>query len=97
MDNINQEQPTVSDMGGIWKQQILAARSILNALFKTHNRRRLNGVALQMLLTEVEGIVNLRAMITETINDVQSHFPFSLSNLLTMKSKVFGHHLEASD
>ena len=89
MDNIDQEQPTVSDMGRIWEQQILAARSILNALFKTHNRRSLNGEALQMLLIEVEGMVNLRTMITDTINDVQSHFLFSPSNLLTMKSKVF--------
>ena len=40
------------------------------------------------MLIEVEAIVNSRAMTAETVNDVQSHVPLSLSNILTMKSKV---------
>ena len=74
-------------MGGLWERQIRTVKSILNALLKTHGRS-LNDEALHTLLVEVEAIVNSRPMITETINDVQSHFPLSSSNLPTMKSKV---------
>ena len=57
-------------------------------LLKTH--RSLNDEALHTLLIEVVAIANLRSeMTTETINDVQTHFPLSPSNLLRMKSKVF--------
>ena len=80
--------PTASHMGGVWEEQIRITRSILNALLKTH-RRSLNGEALHTLLIEVVAIANSQPMTTETINDVQSHFPLSPSNLLRMKSKVF--------
>ena len=79
--------PTASHMGGVWKRQIRTARSILNALLKTHGRS-LNDEALHTLLIEVKAIVNSRLMTTETINDVQSHVPPFHSSLLTMKSKV---------
>ena len=74
-------------MGGVWERQIRTARSILNALLKTHGRI-LNDEALHTLLIEVKAIVNSRLMTTETINDVQSHVPHFPSSLLTMKSKV---------
>ena len=79
--------PTASHMGGVWERQIRTARSILNALLKTHGRS-LNDEALYTLLIEVESIVNSRPMTTETINGVQIHVPLSPSSLLTMKSKV---------
>ena len=71
----------------MWERQIKTARSILNALLKTH-RRSLNDEALHTMLIEVEAIVNSQPMTTETINNVQSHVPLSPSNLLTMRSKV---------
>ena len=71
----------------MWERQIRTARSILNALSKTHGRR-LNDEALHTLLTEVQAIVNSRPMTTKTINSVQSHIPLSPSNLLTIKLKV---------
>lgn len=74
-------------MGGVWERQIRTARSILNALLKTHGRS-LDDEALHTLLIEVEAVVNSRPMTTETINDARSHIPLSPSNLLTMKSKV---------
>ena len=74
-------------MGGLWERQIRTVKSILNALLKTHGRS-LNDEALHTLLIEVEAIVNSRPMTTETIKDVQSHVPLSVSNILTMKSKV---------
>ena len=49
--------PTASHMGGVWERQIRTARSILNALLKTHGRS-LNDEALHTLLIEVEAIVN---------------------------------------
>ena len=73
-------------MGGVWERQIRTARSILNALLKTH--RNLNDEALHTLLIEVEAIVNSQPITTETINDVQSHVPLSPSNLLMMKLNV---------
>ena len=39
-------------------------------------------------MTEVEAIVNSRSLTVETISDPQSLTPLSLSNLLTMKSRV---------
>ena len=78
--------PTASHMGGVWERQIRTARSILNALLKTH--RSLNDEALLTLLIEVEAIVNSQPMTTETINDVQSHVPLSPSNLLMMKLNI---------
>ena len=71
-------------MGGAWERQIRTARSILNALLKTHGKS-LNDEALDTLLIEDN---NRRQMTTDTINDVQIHVPLSSSNLLTMESKV---------
>ena len=71
-------------MGGAWERQIRTARSILNALLKTHGKS-LNDEALDTLLIEDN---NRRPLTTDTINDVQIHVPLSSSNLLTMKSKV---------
>ena len=39
-------------------------------------------------LVEVEGIVNSRPLVVETINDVNSQAALSPSHILTMKSKV---------
>ena len=74
-------------MGGVWERQIRTARSILNALLKTHGRS-LNDEALHTLLIEVQAIVNSLPMTTKTTNSVQSHVPLSPSNSLTIKSKV---------
>ena len=80
--------PTVSHMGGVCERQIRKARSILNALLKTHGIS-LNDEALHTMVIGVEAIVNSRPVRTETINDVQVHVPLFPSSLLTMKSKVF--------
>ena len=74
-------------MDGVWERQIRTDRTILNALLKAR-KRSLNDETLHTLLIEVEAIVNSGLMTTETINGVQSHVTLSLSNLLTMKSKV---------
>ena len=78
---------TASHMGGVWEQQIRTARTMLNALLKTHGRS-LDDELLYTLLIELKAIVNSRPMTTGTINYVQSHVPLSPSNLLTMNSKV---------
>ena len=57
--------PTASHMGGVWERQIRTARSILNALLKTHGRS-LNDEALHTLLIEVEAIVNSRQQISNS-------------------------------
>ena len=79
--------PTASHIGEVWERHIRPARTILNALLKTHGRS-LNDESLHTLLIEVKAIANSRPMTTETINNVQSHVPLSPSNLLTMKLKV---------
>ena len=71
---------------GVCNRQIRRARSILNALLKTHERS-LNDEALRMLLIEVEAIVNSQSMATGATSEIQSNFPISLSNLLTLKSE----------
>ena len=78
--------PKANHMGGVWERQIRTARSILNALLKTHESS--NIAVLHMLLIEGEATVTSQPTTTETINDVQIRVPFSPSNLLTMKSKV---------
>ena len=63
------------------------ARNILSWLLKTH-RRRLNNEALSTLMTEVEAVMNSRPLTLELLSDGNSLNSISLSNLLTMKSKV---------
>ena len=50
-------QPTASQMGGVWEREIRTATRILNALLKTQGRS-LNDEALHTLLIEVEAIFN---------------------------------------
>ena len=51
--------PTASNMRGVWKQQIISARSILAALLKQHGKS-LNDCLLRILLAEVEAIISSR-------------------------------------
>ena len=44
--------------------------------------------SLSILFAEVEAIVNLRPMVVETINDVNSEVALSPSHILTLKSKA---------
>ena len=67
-----------SYMGGVWERQIRSARNILLSLMNTHGAS----------LVEVEGIVNSRPLVVETINGVNSQAALSPSHILTMKSKV---------
>ena len=54
---------------------------------KTHGVS-LDEESLNTLFVEVEGIVNSRPLVVETINDVNSQAALSPSHILTMKSKV---------
>ena len=55
-----------------------SARNILLSPMNTHGKS----------LVEVEGIVNSRPLVVETINDVNSQAALTPSHILTMKSKV---------
>ena len=78
--------PLAIHMGGVWKREIRSARNILSSLMKTH-RASLDEESLNTLFVEVEGIVNSRPLVVETIN-VNSQAALSPSHILTMKSKV---------
>ena len=72
-------------MGGIWECQIRSARTILEALLKTHGS---NDENLRTLITETGAIINSRPLTVETLSDVNSEMPLSPSHLLTMKTDV---------
>ena len=74
-------------MGGVWKRPIKSERNILSSLLKTHGPS-LNGEALTTLMTEVEAVLNSQPLMTERLSDSNSLNPISLSNILTMKTKV---------
>ena len=61
-------------MGFVWERQIRSARNILSSLMKTHGAS-LDEESLNTLFVEVEGIVNSRPLVVETINDVNSQAP----------------------
>ena len=71
-------------MGGVCKQQIRAARSILLSLLRTHSQS-LNDESFLNLMAKVEGIINSRPLIVETLSAVTSCKRSSPSKLLTMK------------
>ena len=79
--------PATSHMGGVWERKIRTARSILNALIKTHGKswKSLDDESLYPLFIEVWPIVNSQPI---TISDLQSPLPISPSNLLTKTPKV---------
>ena len=79
--------PATSHMGGILERQIRTARTILDALLKTHSCS-LNDENVRRLLAETEGIINSRPLIVEALSDVNSQIPLSPSNLLTQKTGV---------
>ena len=79
--------PGASHMGSIWESQIRSARTILEALLKTHGSS-LNDENLRTLITETEAIINSRPLTVETLSDVNSEMPLSPSHLLTMKTEV---------
>ena len=54
----------------------------------TSHLASLDEESLNILFVEVEGIVNTRPLVVETINDVNSQAALSSSHMLTMKSKV---------
>ena len=81
------DPPLASDIGGVWERQIQSARNILTSLMKAHGTS-LHEESLNTLFVEVEGIVNSRPLVLETVNDVNSQAALSPSHILTMKSKV---------
>ena len=74
-------------MGGIWERQIRQARTILEALQKTHGSS-LNDENLRTLITGTEAIMNSRPLRVEALSDVNSEIHLSPSQLLTMKTDV---------
>ena len=74
--------PAASHMGGIWERQIRTARTILDALLKTHSCS-LNDEKFRTLLAETERIINYRPLTVETLSYIYSQIPLSPSNLLT--------------
>ena len=58
-------------MGGVWERQIRSVRNILLSLTKTHGAS-LDEESLNTFFVEVKCIVNLRPLVIETINDVNS-------------------------
>ena len=80
--------PTLaSHMGGVWERQIRSARNILLSLTKTHGAS-LDEESLNTFFVEVKCIVNLRPLVIETINDVNSLAALSTRHILTMKSEI---------
>ena len=79
--------PGASHMGGVWEGQTRSARNILATLLKTHGHS-LNDEGLGTLVAETEAIINSRPLTVESLSDINSEIPSSLSNLLTMKSDV---------
>ena len=74
-------------MGGTWEWQIRSARTILEALLKTHGSS-LNDENLRTLITETGAIINSRALTVETLSDVNNEMPLSPSQFLSMKTDV---------
>ena len=79
--------PGASHMVGIWDCQILSARTILEALLKTHGSS-LNEENLRTLITETKTIINSRPLTVESSSDANSEMPLSPSQLLTMNTDV---------
>ena len=79
--------PGASHMVGIWERQIRLARTILEALLKTHGSS-LNEENLRTLITETKAMINSRPLTVEKLSDVNSEMPLSPSQLLTMKIDV---------
>ena len=79
--------PGASHMVGIWERQIRLARTILEALLKTHGSS-LNEENLRTLITETKAMINSRPLTVEKLSDVNSKMPLSPSQLLTMKIDV---------
>ena len=88
--------PRASHMSDIWERKIRSARTILEALLKTHGSS-LNDENLRTLITETEETINSRSLTVETLRDVNSEMPLSPSHLLTMKTfMLFCYQLENS-
>ena len=79
--------PTASHMGGIWERQIRTAKTVLDALLKTHSCS-LNVETFRTLFAETEGIINSRLLTAETLHDVNSQIPLLPGNLLIQKTSV---------
>ena len=79
--------PGASHMVGIWDCQIRSARTILEALLKTHGSS-LNEENLRTLITETKTIINSRPLTVESSSDANSEMPLSPSQLLTMNTDV---------
>ena len=85
--NWQKNPPGASQMGGIWDCQIRSARTILEALLKTHGSI-LNEENLRTLITEIEAIINSRPLTVEKLSDANSEMPLSPSQPLTMNTGV---------
>ena len=74
-------------MGGTWEWQIRSARTILEALLKTHGSS-LNDENVGTVITETKAIINSRPLTLETLSDVNSEMLLSPNQLLPMKIDV---------
>ena len=78
LDSVEKESSISKPHGWCMGKADRSARNILLSPMNTHGKS----------LVEVEGIVNSRPLVVETINDVNSQAALSPSHILTMKSKV---------
>ena len=75
-------------MGHVWGRQIRSARNILSSLMKTHGTS-LDEKPLNSLFVEVEGSVNSRPLVVETINYRNSQAALSPSHMVQHISNEF--------
>ena len=80
-------------MGGVWEQQIRSVRAVLSTLVREHGHI-LDDESFRTLLAEVECIMNSRPL-TFPSSDPRDPQPLTPNHIMTMKSKLSCHHLEA--
>ena len=79
-------QPSISDMCGVWEKQIRSARTILSSLLRTHGYS-LNDESLWTFLIEVKALVNSRPLTTDLLSDANIAILLSPINLLSLSQK----------
>ena len=70
--------PSASHMGGVWERQIRSLRNLLAILLQT-NSSQLNEEALSKFMCEAEAIVNSRPLTIDSLNDLPSLNPLTLT------------------
>ena len=81
------DPPAASHVGGVWERQIHTARNSLISLLVAHERS-LSEESLRTQFVETKAILNSWPLTFETVGDVKNEHPLSLTNILTMKTKV---------